>query len=208
MASGSGAGALHRHRLVNQLALELGLGDFVRHFDQHRAGFAGAHRLIGAPHQVGQFLHVVRQRRPFGHRPIDGGGAEGRAHILLGQRHAAGHDQQRHVLGVGLGDARERVLDAGPGLGGEHAVLLAALDARIAVGDADADALLPAQDRADVDRRARLDHLIARITGEKFGAFALENFGNDFGAIHVRSSLTCLIVRSVKSLSHYSEVGA
>ena len=57
---------------------------------------------------------------------------------------------------------------------------------RIAVGDADADALLPAQDRPDVDRGAGLDQRVARIAGQKFRALALEDFGNDSGAVHVR----------------------
>ena len=140
--------------------------------------------MIGAPHQVGQFLHVVRQRRPLGHRAVHVGGAEYRTYILPRQRQAAGNDEQGNVLGIGLGDAGKGVLDAGTGLGGEHAVALAALDARIAVGNADADALLTAQDRANVDRRAGLDHGIARIAGQEFRALALENFGNDFGAIH------------------------
>ena len=182
-----GRGALHRHRPVIERAFELRLEHLVRHFDQHRAGLAGAHRLIGAAHQVGQFLHVMRQRRPLGDRAVDVGGAEYRAHVLARQRQAAGDDEQGNVLRIGLGDAGEGILDAGSGLGGKHAVALAALDAAEAVGDADADALLPAQNRADVDRRAGLDHRVARIAGQKFGALALENVGNDFGAVHVRS---------------------
>src|SRR6185295_20395395 len=62
--------------------------------------------------------------------------------------------------------------------------LLAALDAAVAVGEADADALLPAQDRPDIQRRARLDDLVARIAGEEFGALALEDFCNDLRAVH------------------------
>ena len=80
----------------------------------------------------------------------------------------------------------EGVLDTRPGLCGEYAVALAALDAAIAVGDADADAFLPAQDRTNVERGAGLDDLIARIAGKELGTFALENFGNNFGAVHVR----------------------
>ena len=48
-------------------------------------------------------------------------------------------------------------------------------DARIAVRDADADALLPAQDGADVELGAGLDQRL-RIAGEEFGTLALENF--------------------------------
>ncbi len=100
--------------------------------------------MVGAAHQVGQLLHVVRQRRPFGDRPIDVGSAKHWTHVLPRQRDTAGDDKHRHVLRIRLGDAGECVLDAGTGLGAEHAVALAALDAAIAVGNADADALLPA----------------------------------------------------------------
>ena len=86
----------------------------------------------------------MRQRRPFGDRPIDIGGTKHRTHILPGQRQAARDHQQRHVFRVRLGDPWERVFDAGAGLGGKHAVLSAAGDAGIAIGHSDADTLLPA----------------------------------------------------------------
>ena len=181
-------GTLHRDRPVIERAFEFRLEYFVRHFDEHRPGFARAHGVIGAPHQVRQFVHVMRQRRPLGHRAIDVGGAEHGPHILPRQRQPAGDDKQRHVLRIGLRDAGEGIFDARSGLGGEHAILLAAFDARITVGDADADAFLPAQDRADVDCRTGFDHRIARIAGQEFGTLTLENFGNDRSAVHgVRS---------------------
>jgi hypothetical protein len=89
----------------------------------------------------------VRQRRPLGDGAVDVGGAEYRPQILPRQRQPRRDQQHRHVLGIGLRDAWERVLDAGAGLRREHAVHLGALDAAIAVRQADADALLPAQDR-------------------------------------------------------------
>ena len=179
-----GRGALHWHRAIIEVALEFRLKDLVRHLDQHRPGFARAHGVVGAPHQVGQLRYVMRERRPLGDRAVNVGGAEYRAYILPRQRQAAGNNEKGNVLGIGLSDAGEGVLDARPGLGGEHAIALAALDAGIAVGNADADALLTAQDRANVDRRARFDHGIAWITGKELRTLALENFGNDFGAIH------------------------
>ena len=184
-----GRHALDRDRPVVELALELGLRHLVGNLDQHRPGLARAHGVIGAAHQIGQLLRAVRERRPLGHRAVGVGGAEHRPEILPRQRQAAGDDQQRHVLGVGLGDARIGVLDAGAGLGREHAVLLAALDAAVAVGETDADALLPAQDRPDAERRARLDDLVARIAGQEFRALALEDLGNDCGPVHWHSSV-------------------
>src|SRR5581483_11408541 len=127
-----------------------------------------------------------------------------RPHILLRQRHAAGNDQDRHILRVSLGDARKCVLDTGPRLSREHAVALAALDAAIAVGDADADAFLPAENRTDVQRRAGLDHLSARIARQKLRALALENFGNNFGAIHERPSPDLSCRANDEILRHYN----
>ena len=76
------------------------------------------------------------------------------------------------------------VLDAGTGLRGEHAVLLAALDAAVTVGKAHADALLPAQDGPDAKRRARLDDLVARIARQEFRPLALDDFGYDRRPVH------------------------
>jgi hypothetical protein len=179
-----GCRALHGHRLVVELALELGVKHLIGNLDHHRAGLAGAHGVVGAAHQVRQFLHIVRERRPLGHRLVDLGSAEHRVQVLPRQRKSRGDDEKRHVLGVGLRDPGERILDARTGLRGEHAVLLAALDAAVAVGEAHADALLPAQDGADVERRTRLDDRIARIAGEKIGALALEDLSDDLRAVH------------------------
>jgi hypothetical protein len=192
-----GGGALRHDRPVIELALEFGVEHLVRHFEQHRAGLARAQRVIGAPHQVGQFLHVMRQRRPLGHRAIDVGGAKHRTHILATERQAAGNHQERHILGIGLGDAGKGILDARPGLRGEYAVRFAAFDPRIAVSDADADALLPAQDRTDVDGGAGLDDRIAWVTRQEFGPLALENVGNHCSAIHnLRSPARRHLIRS------------
>src|SRR5215510_6586286 len=124
------------------------------------------------------------ERGPLGDRPVDVGGAEYRPHVLSRQRQPGRNDQQRDVLGKGLGDARKGVLDAGSGLGGENAVALAALDAGVAVRQADADALLPAQNRTDVERGAGLDQRVAGIAREELRSLAPEDFGDDGGAIH------------------------
>jgi hypothetical protein len=141
---GIGRHAENRHRLVIELAVVLRFPDLRRHFDQHRASLAAGHGVVGAPHQIGKLLHGMRQRRPFGDRPIDVGGTKHRTHILPGQRQAARDHQQRHVFRVRLGDPWKRVFDAGAGLGGKHAVLSAAGDSGIAIGHSDADTLLPA----------------------------------------------------------------
>src|SRR5499433_1558068 len=126
----------------------------------------------------------MRERGPLGDRPVDVGGAEYRPDILPRQRQPGRNHQQRDVLGKGLGDARKGVLDAGSGLGGENAVALAALDAGVAVRQADADALLPAQNRTDVERGAGLDQRVAGIAGEELRSLAPEDFGDYGGAVH------------------------
>src|SRR4029079_15520050 len=73
---------------------------------------------------------------------------------------------------------------AGSMLGGENAVLPAGAHAGRAVGHAHAHALLAAEDRPDVEIGAGVDQRIARIAGEKLGPLALEDFGNDVGALH------------------------
>ena len=64
------------------------------------------------------------------------------------------------------------VLDSRPRLRCKHAVLSAATDTRIAIGNADADTLLTTQDGADVEGGAGLDQRIARIAAEKLGTLA------------------------------------
>jgi hypothetical protein len=181
---GIGGGTLHRNGSVIELAPIFGLPNFRRNLDEHRPAFAAAHRLIGAAHQVGEFLHRMGQRRPFGDRPVHLGGAEHRPHILPRQRQAGRNHEQRDVLGKSPGNAGEGVLDTRARLRGEYAVAFAALDAGVTVRQADADALLPAEDWAYVEGGAGLDQRVARIAGEKLRAFAPENFGDHGGAVH------------------------
>src|SRR5262249_39067438 len=112
------------------------------------------------------------------------GGAEYRPHVLSRQRQPGRKHQQRDVLGKCLGNARKRILDARPRLRGKYAVALAALDAGIAVRHADADAFLPAENRANVERGAGLDQRVAWIAGEKLCALASEDFRDNGRPVH------------------------
>ena len=137
----------------------------------------------------------MRAGRPFGDRRVDLGGVENRVAVLAVEPLAARQDQHRHVFRIGLGDAGKGVLDAGPGLGREHADAPSAVDPAVAVGEADPDPLLAAQDGADADRRAGLDQRVARVAGEELGPLALEDFGDCLGAVHD----AVLPVRSIAS---------
>ena len=59
-----------------------------------------------------------------------------------------------------------------------------AISSRMLYGEPDADPLLPAEDRADVERGAAFDQRIARIGGKEIGALAAEDFCDDVGAVH------------------------
>ena len=181
---GIGRRALHRHRCVIELARVLRLPHLGGNLDEHRAALPAAHGVIRPAHQVGQLLNRMRHGRPFGDGPINVGSAEHRPHVLPRQRQTCRDDEKGHVLGKGLRHAREGVLDARARLRSEDAVALAALDAGIAVRQADADALLPAQNRTDVERGAGLDQRVAGIAGEELRSLAPEDFGDDGGAIH------------------------
>ena len=195
-----GRRALRHDGLVVELARQLLLPHLGRDLDQHRAAPAGPHRLEGAAHQLRHFGHGVRAGRPLGDRGVDLRGVEGRVAVLPVQRLAGRQDQHRHVLGIGLGDAGEGVLDAGSGLGREHPVAAAAVDPAVAVRQPDADPLLAAQDRADADLRAGLDQRVARVAGEEPGPLAPEDFRDGLGSVHA-----VLPVRSIRSGSGGSE---
>ena len=72
----------------------------------------------------------------------------------------------------------------GPACAANTPFFLPRLMRLIAVGEADADALLPAEDRADVEGGAALDQRVARIGGEEVRAFAAEDFSDDVCAVH------------------------
>jgi hypothetical protein len=177
-------GALHGDGSIIEFARVFGLPNFGRNLYEYRPALAAAHGVIGAAHQVRQLLHRMGQCRPFGDRPVHVGCAEYRAHVLARQRQPGGNHEQRDVLGKRLGDPRKGILDAGTRLRGEYAIALAALDAGVTVRQADAHALLPAEDRANVEGGAGLDQRVARIAREKLRALAPEDFGDDGGAVH------------------------
>jgi hypothetical protein len=90
---GVGSGALHRDGSIIELARVFGLPNFGRNLDEHRPAFAAAHGMIGAAHQVGELLHRMGKRRPFGDRPVHVGGAEHRPHVLPRQRQPGRNDE-------------------------------------------------------------------------------------------------------------------
>jgi len=82
-------GAQDRYRRVIELAFVGRFEDLVGDLEQNRAAFAAAHGVVGAAHQVRKLLHAVGHGGPFGDRPVDFGGPEGRPDVLpLGENPA------------------------------------------------------------------------------------------------------------------------
>ena len=189
-----GGGALHGVRIrghtngldgaIIERAVELRLKDFRRHFDENRAALAAAHDLVGPTKQVGQFLHMVRQRGPFSDGTEHLGRAENRMVVLMLQRVTRRNNKHGHVLRKSLRHTRKSILRAGALLRYEYAVPAPAHHARETVGNAHANALLTTQDGANVDLRRRFDERIARIAREHLGALTLENFCDDVRPVH------------------------
>ena len=86
-----------------------------------------------------------------------------------------GQDQHWDGIRVGRSHAREGIFCARAILHGKHANPLTVGNARKAVGDADADALLPAQNGPDPNSRCRIDQRCGRVGAEKLYPFALQN---------------------------------
>ncbi len=86
-------------------------------------------------------------------------------------------------------DAGKSILGARSGLHGKHADAFAIRHAGEAVGDADADALLPADYRPNPGRSRGFDQRISWITGEELHAFAFENLGDHVHDFHGTSAL-------------------
>ena len=97
---------------------------------------------------------------------------------------AARDDQHGHGVGVGLGEAAERVLDARPGLDDDHRRLLAIGGARVAVGHVDQRLLAASDDRPNADLGGRVDQRVVRIREQDFDALEFQNPRQSVRASH------------------------
>ena len=217
IASGQqhGGGALHGVRIrghtngldgaIIERAVELRLKDFCRHFDENRAALAAAHDLVGPTKQVGQFLHMVRQRGPFCDGTEHLGRAENRMVILLLESVTGRNNQHRHVLRKGLRHAGESVLRARPLLRYKHAIPAPAHHAREAVCNTHAHALLATQYRANIYLRGRINERVARIAREHLGSLALEDFCDDVSPVHasLQNAIVCNAHAFLRRIAHH-----
>ncbi len=181
---GIGCRAERRHRRVVELALDVAIADLGGQLDQDRTGLSRSQVVERAPHQLEHPAGLADLGRPFGDRPEILHGVE-RGWRKASSDAVAGDQQHRDVVAEHLGNTGKGVLDARPALHREHAGALAVGRAADAVGDPDADALLPAYDRPDAGLGTEIDQGLARIADEMLDPFRLENARDGFGNFHV-----------------------
>ena len=159
---------------------ELGLIDFAVHhvgggFQHHRARRAGTELGEGAAQHLGHALRRVDHPGPLGDAAVVAGGREvgghgGTAGTLVSWEH-----QDRHTVGVRLGDSGEGVFDAGAGLHDADAGLVAVVDAAVGVGHVDGATLHAGDDRADASGSDGVNQGVVGEAEGEFHTFLLEN---------------------------------
>ena len=160
--------------------------DVGREFDQHRAGPAVLDDRKGA---------AQRLDRRVGHRDLLGRlrdvaevhrRVEVRMHLVDVAGVARRQHDDRAGIAVGLGDAAERVLGAGPVLHDEDADLVARGHLGDRVAHMQPDALLTHHDRADIGFGRALDDRVDRIADQPLDPFLLQDLGDRIGDFHWR----------------------
>ena len=117
------------------------------------------------------------------------GGREIGFHSQLIQIDTAGQDQNRDVVGIGLGNAAHCVLGTGLRLDGDHAKALAAAGAAVAVGGHHGAAFVAEIDRPDSDPGGCFNQWIRWIAGKPVDSFRLQYRCDSFNTIHTHISL-------------------
>ncbi len=100
------------------------------------------------------------------------------------KRDAAGEEEDRDVIGGGLGDTAEGVLGAGLILHGDDTEALAVAGAAEAIGGHDGASFVSEGDRADALLGDGFDQGVGGEAGHPLDAFALEDLGDEFVAVH------------------------
>ena len=165
------------------------VGDFLaqdvgRELDQHRAGAAVLDRREGAPQRLDRRVgdrDLLRQFR-------DVAEIERRVEVRMDLVDVAGiagrqHDD-RAGIAVGLRDAAERVLGAGPVLHDEDADLVARAELADGIAHMQPDALLAHHDRADIGLGRPLDDRVDRIADQPLDPLLFQDLGDRVGDLH------------------------
>ena len=175
--------------MVQTVAADVQVQQIARQFHHHRPEPSVLQCAERAAHRRRHLLRHQNLLGQLGDRRIGAAGVEHREHLRLIARMAQRQEQHRHRIGKRRGDAGECVLRAGPILHREHAGRPAVGNPGIAVRHVHADALLPADDRAQTARHRGLDHRRGGKAEQRGDAFALQNLHDGIGCAH--RSLPC-----------------
>jgi hypothetical protein len=127
--------------------------DVARNLQQDWPGLTVLELRERPRHQLRDAVREVDPRRPLGDVLVDGQRIELRRLADAVLVRAAGDDQHRDAIGVGLREAAERVLDAGTRLHHDHGRLRAVQGTGVAVRHVDQRLLAAGDDRSNADSR-------------------------------------------------------
>ena len=163
-------------------------GHIARHFQHHGRGPAGTQVGEGATHHLRDAFRRVDELGPLGDQPVvvHAGEVGGRPQLVRAR--LAWQHQHRRGIGVGLGDASEGVLNAGPGLHREHTCAPAVQRARVAVGHIHGTPLHSGYHRAYFNCRRCIDDGAIGEAEEELHSFLLQYFGDSIACFHCDDS--------------------
>ena len=171
----------------------IGLGghDVLGHFEDDRAGRAGAQGGEGAAHDLGDVLDAGEGAAPLAETIEDAGGDFLLPLLAEVAQGVLAHEEQHgDVVGVAAGDAGEAVGCAGAGAGHGDADL--AGGAGVAVGDLDAEAFVAGGEGPDAGGAQGTPEGVEAAAGESgyvAYSFLFEGFDDGFGSTHGCTSL-------------------
>ena len=174
------AGGLIGRRLGRHLLS----ADIGGQFDDHRARRAIAQRVEGPAHDRRHVLGTVNGLNLFDPAAIFLRRAEIRAYRDLVEGGPTDEQQDRHIVGIGLGQTAHDVFGAGLALHRGDPETLAPAKAAIAVGGHHGAALMAKGDRSYAQVGGGVNQRIAGKTGEPINAFLPQNRGDGLNAVH------------------------
>jgi len=174
--------------------IDLGHHHVARDLEQHRRARPGAELAERPAQHLRHPLDVIDARGPLRHMAI------GRQRVVLPARHAktvlvraAGQQQHRDRIGERLGDAAIRVLDPRPRLHRADPQSPPVRRAAEAVGHVQQRLLGARDDRADAERRRRVDDRVVRVGEEVLDLLRLQDTRDRLGTIHRPALHSCVV---------------
>jgi len=190
---GLGGNLLHhlRRPVVERTGWYLLIADVRQHFDDDRPRRPIAQRVERSSHHRRNLIGPVNRLSTFDDTLVVARGGEIGFHSQLIQIDTAGQDQNRDVIGIGLGNAAHCVFGTCLRLDGDHAKALAAAGAAVTVGGHHGAAFVAEIDRPDSDLGGGFDQRVGWIAGKPVDPFRLQYRCDGFNSVHTRISGCC-----------------